>query len=364
MKTIIEQLLSAMKNRRYLSFLFFSFALNHFAIGQYVGGIGSGDISAATNAFYFNTGLITIPYLGVHGHGVDTGSAVFISFDNTNHEITYKGGHGCGDIKDTSGSTYFNPSVLNADINYKGGFGRGDSVNKTELVYFSSSPTLAYIGGKGRGDICNGTQLLCLNPGVLNLRLFIEGFYLGGGQMQSVLYNNFPLDYSSDDCDSITVELHASTAPYDVVASVKTLLLTNGSTIASFPFSLNIDAYYIAIRHRNSLETWSRDPLFCNCTLMHQDFTDNYTKAYDDFANTGFHAMKEMPDGKWAFYSGDIDPDHDGGVNLFDIPELSNELNDPFPFGYLLGDLDGDGGTTLFDIPFLSNNINLYSQLP
>lgn len=108
---------------------------------------------------------------------------------------------------------------------------------------------------------------------ILNLKAFIEGFYAGAGQMLAVLYNNDPFMYSPNACDSIMVELHTSFSPYDLVASVSILLHTDGSATAIFPSSLVNNSYYIVLRHRNTLETWSKVPLLFNAPTVSFDFT-------------------------------------------------------------------------------------------
>ena len=60
---------------------------------------------------------------------------------------------------------------------------------------------------------------------ILNLKAFIEGFYMGGGQMQAVLYNNDPVIYAANACDSVTVELHGAASPYNLVATSMGLLM-------------------------------------------------------------------------------------------------------------------------------------------
>src|SRR5436190_21975462 len=61
--------------------------------------------------------------------------------------------------------------------------------------------------------VINGTKMLTQGNQqpyiflkLLNLKMFIEGFYIGGGQMQAVLYT-LNLNVNPAACDSITVEL-------------------------------------------------------------------------------------------------------------------------------------------------------------
>ena len=120
------------------------------------------------------------------------------------------------------------------------------------------------------GTIAVGTATKCsyystgnfsINSSVsLNLKVFIEGFYAGNGQMRPVLFNN-EMSASSIACDTIVVELHNSTAPYDFVLSAKGILTSSGNVTIIFPGSVSNHTYFLAIRHRNSLETWSKTPV-------------------------------------------------------------------------------------------------------
>ena len=96
---------------------------------------------------------------------------------------------------------------------------------------------------------------------LLNLKTFIEGFYTGGGLMQAVLYNNDPVLFPPNYCDSITVALHGATSPYNLVESRNAILLTNGNALVQFPGSLINGSYYIVLHHRNTIETWSKLPV-------------------------------------------------------------------------------------------------------
>ncbi len=106
----------------------------------------------------------------------------------------------------------------------------------------------------------------------LNVKMFIEGFYLGIGQMQAVLFN---LGISSDEtaCDTVTVELHDDVFPYATNAIVKTILHTDGNAQAVFPADFINQNQYIVIRHRNMIETWSKEPVLMNGPLINFDFS-------------------------------------------------------------------------------------------
>ena len=121
--------------------------------------------------------------------------------------------------------------------------------------------------------LTQGEQQPYINLRLLNLKAFIEGFYIGGGQMTAVLHNNDPLNYPPNSCDVVSVELHNSGSPYGFVISKNVVLLTDGSALVQFPNTVPQDSYYIVLRHRNSIETWSKVPLLFNGNILRFDFT-------------------------------------------------------------------------------------------
>lgn len=107
---------------------------------------------------------------------------------------------------------------------------------------------------------------------LIHLKAYIEGFYRGGGLMEPVLYNA-GLNPNSFACDSITVELHDARSPYNFITSARGLLKTDGTADILFPSTVINSSYYISIHHRNSLETWSKNPLPFTFAEASFDFT-------------------------------------------------------------------------------------------
>ncbi len=106
----------------------------------------------------------------------------------------------------------------------------------------------------------------------LNIKVFIEGFYIGNGEMVPVLYHS-GLNSDPTACDSIIVELHDGLAPTGVVFTATGLLHTDGTAEIAFPPSVMNGTYYIAVRHRNALETWSKNAVLINSSTLSFDFT-------------------------------------------------------------------------------------------
>jgi hypothetical protein len=92
----------------------------------------------------------------------------------------------------------------------------------------------------------------------LNLGFFIEGFYIGNGTMSSVLANAGE-DVHPDISDSVTVEIREIFPPYALVESKTVLLKTSGDAIVYLPLAISGGTYYIAVKTRNGIETWSKD---------------------------------------------------------------------------------------------------------
>lgn len=116
-------------------------------------------------------------------------------------------------------------------------------------------------------------------------------------------------------CDSIDVELRDATT-YGVVQSVRTILNQDGTAICTFPPVSG--SYYIAVKHRNGLQTWSANPLAIASTPVTYNFTVAASQAYGD-------NQVEVASGVWAFFSGDVVTDEN--LDLLDIGAVEADIN-------------------------------------
>jgi hypothetical protein len=179
---------------------------------------------------------------------------------------------------------------------------------------------------------------------VLNLTVYLEGFYVGNGTMQPALYNQ---GVGADPLitDSILVELHEPFYPYALLDSRWTELHTNGSAVVNFPPM--DDTLYVVVKHRNHLETWSAYP-----QIIHQgsNAIPLHSSANKAFGNN----LKSMSAGVWAIFAGDIN--QDATVDAFDYLLLDPDIISG-NFGYLVTDLTGDGIADAFDYIVLDSNL-------
>ncbi len=200
-------------------------------------------------------------------------------------------------------------------------------------------------------DVLNVTINTC--TATLNLTAFLEGFYIGNGTMVANLYN---LEISTNDTETDSVEvnlwsannLSAATPDY----SVKTIIHTNGTITAVFPGATINNNYYVALKHRNSLEVWSAQQIKI-LPISNYDFSSSLSSAYTDGFND---PMKWVSGNKYAMYGGDVN--QDGTIDLFDA-QISDNGAANLLFGYDASDCNGDGSTDLFDLQLIDNNSTL-----
>jgi endonuclease/exonuclease/phosphatase family metal-dependent hydrolase len=156
-------------------------------------------------------------------------------------------------------------------------FCTGDSLLLTtstgQQYLWSTGETTASIYAKTAGNYtvsidCIQSDTLTLattncTVSTLTIKAFLQGYYTGANQMTAVLYNA-ALHADPMATDSIELRLHASASPYNLLLSQYTTLKTNGTASINFPPVLNGQLVYIAIRHRSSLEAWSKTPVLLN----------------------------------------------------------------------------------------------------
>lgn len=168
----------------------------------------------------------------------------------------------------------------------------------------------------------------------LNLTALIQGLFNGVSMVS----------------DTVTVELRDTTAPYPLQASKKVVLNTSGNGTVSFTTPLNsISHYFIVIKHRNAVETWSAAGNIFNSSAMSYNFTTA--------ANLAYGSNLILNGGKYCIYSGDVN--HDGLVDLSDLIEIDND-NANYVSGFSYTDVDGNNLVDLSDLVIVDNNNAAY----
>lgn len=180
----------------------------------------------------------------------------------------------------------------------------------------------------------------------LNLKCFLQGYYSGGSSQVPVLFNE-GVSASTTLCDTILIELRSSVAPFAVVSQHQELLGTNG--LVTFTGTAPAGSYYIVVKHRNTVQTWSAMPVILGVNTFY-DFSLDAAQAYG-----GNQALVEP--GVYAMFSGDINQDEN--IDLLDLALQEADING-FAFGYFNTDINGDGNVDLLDNPVLEANVNAF----
>ncbi len=109
------------------------------------------------------------------------------------------------------------------------------------------------------------------NYNMLNLKIYLQGYYLSNGLMQPVLMNQ-GVGTDPTITDTIVVELHGPLDPFNTVFATASLLKTNGADAVSLPGKFFGGSYYLVVKSRNGIETWSKFPVTIGTTTLF-DFT-------------------------------------------------------------------------------------------
>ncbi len=187
----------------------------------------------------------------------------------------------------------------------------------------------------------------------LNLKFYIQGFFITGDSLSNPLYL---LGYSgnSSDCDSARIELYSGSNLLSAAYSNTGIVKTNGTLSCTFPGSAEGNYYYIVVKHRNVMETWSGDSILFSAVTSY-DFTTASSQAY------GSNQVNVAP-GKYALWSGDLSDGNlqgvqDGYIDASDYGEMENTIPLGISGVYHVDDINGDGYVDAGDYGLLENNI-------
>jgi len=291
------------------------------------------------NATPADAGMYTVEVTDAQGCLGDTAVNVTVNL----RQVFYadKDDDGYGDSSDSimlCSPSGFYVTTLAGDCN-------DDPLNGGSLVH----PGMVEICGNHIDDDCNGiVDEGC--DGVLEIKVFSEGYYEGLNKMRAVLD---PLTYPNL-CDTLVVELHSDTYPYSAQYSVSGIIDVYGHGTYSVPFAAINQSFYLVLRHRNALETWSLQPVVVIDSSFY-DFTNPISKA---FGNN----LADLSDGSYAMISGDVTGQNniqDGLIDYLDYDAVKSAIMN-FLTGYHPFDLNGDHMAESTDFSLIENNISLF----
>ena len=157
--------------------------------------------------------------------------------------------------------------------------------------------------------------------------------------------------------DTIVVQLAAAVSPNTILYSSTALMNTDGTIAVNFSSFNQNASYYVVVRHRNAMETWSAAPVNFSSCPTNYDFTTSASQAFGS-------NMKNLGDGNFAFWSGDVSDGttaglQDGAIESADYSEIENAVQQ-FIFAYHVDDVTGDNVVESADYSMIENNVQLF----
>ena len=327
-------------------------------------GVNDGSVTVTATG-----GSGTLSYLWSNAQTTQTISGLLAG----NYSVIVSDGSGCADTADV---TLVDPALLGMTFTTTPETSAGASDGTvTAIVTGGTSPyTFIWLDSLGINMVGNGNnpetglpaalyygvvtdnngcqyadtfriELNAVTNATVNITAFIEGYYNGAGGLVPALLNS-GVGASATECDTIYVELRDQISPTTVLASGTAVLSTSGQASFTFPGSVIGQNGYIAVFHRNAVQTWSDIITFSATT--NYDFTTAATQAYNG-------NQREVAPGVWAFYSGDLSP-QDEFIDILDQGVIDNDIFN-FAGGYVVSDLSGDGFVDIVDQSIVDNNI-------
>ena len=237
----------------------------------------------------------------------------------------------------TSGGSWSSSDEAKATINASTGVVTGVAAGSVTITYtVTNSCGSASTNFALEVQNCNTT---------IDLTLYIQGYYTGSGTMAPVLENQFVAGATSDQTDTITVSLYDEFDTSTPLTTAKAILKTDGTCSVEF-IGGYIGNYWIGVKHRNALETWSSAAVAISNGASY-NFASSASQAWLD-------NQTEVETGVWAFYSGDIN--QDGFIGVSDVGVTNNDNLDGLLFDYLTTDINGDGFVGVSDVGIVNNN--------
>ncbi len=280
-------------------------SLSSAAIGVKTGSTKSENNTSAAN--YLNR-TWTISGEGITDPVYDV-SAVYVNSDISGNESTLTGGL-------FNGSTWTSLGLI-------------DAVNNTV-----SGQNLALFGELTAGEAA--AMGAASGAGHVTVSVIPQGYYNSGNFLNMT--------------DTILICLANASSPYAIVDSTSALLDSISFTASGDFNAAASGSYYVIIKHRNTIETWSASPVsFVKGSTITYDFTSAQSKAYGN----NLVQVSSSPE-LWAIYSGDCN--QDGYVDPLDL-----SLVDQDSFNYVAGsglatDINGDRYVDPLDLSIVDQN--------
>ncbi len=212
--------------------------------------------------------------------------------------------------------------------------GGGDTI----MSHVAAGDYFVRIKGSGNQNINFNSYNFYANlvaPLPVSVTLSLEGFFNAG---TNTLNMN----------DTLTVLLRNTISPYEIIDSAKGIIDSLTFTGQFLFESAPAGTYYIVVKHRNSIEAWSKPggEIYIVGQSLSYDFTNSITKAF------GNNLI--LKGSKYSIFSGDVN--QDGIIDASDLSLVDNAVFNAV-MGYVNTDVNGDNFVDASDLSIVDNNV-------
>jgi len=260
------------------------------------------------------------------------GSASSIAVDGSGNVYVTGSNYSSGTGSDYGTIKYNSLGALQWVQRYDGPGNGGDGASSIAVDNSGNVYVTGNSAGIGTGNDYATIKYSQQPTTALDLTALIQGFY-----------NNITNTMVRD---TVRVYLRNTSSPYSIVDSATSVLDSTGYGTFYFPNAVNGTLYYIVIKHRNSIETWSKQGQMFMSYQLSYDFITAANKAYGD--------NLILKGSKYCIYSGDVNQD-----GIVDATDLSLVDNDAYisASGYVNTDVNGDNFDDGSDLSIVDNNV-------
>lgn len=214
------------------------------------------------------------------------------------------------------------------------------------ISFIPDSTAVYFVIGTDTNNCSNSDTIsIIFKSKILQLKVFLQGLYAGNGLMNNAM-NEINTQWGNLYADKLNLELRDTLYPYEIIDTFSILLPVSGIAVTEIPCTDN-SMYYMVIRTRNHLETWSSEPISFENDTISYDFSDAKSKAYGE-------NQKQIAQGLFAILVGDVN--QDGVVDITDLVDMDSDIINGV-IGYVVYDLNGDGIVDLSDLVVIDENL-------
>ncbi|MBK6504278.1 MAG: SBBP repeat-containing protein [Ignavibacteria bacterium] len=264
------------------------------------------------------------------GNSVDNSNAIAV--DNLGNVYVTGSSFLSGSSYNYATVRYSNAGVEDWSRSYNG---TANGSDESFAVVADANGNVYVTGGSAGSGQFKDFVTIKYSPGYqATIRIFAEGLY------------NSSLDKMLS--DTAWIFIRNATYPYDIVDSSRSIIDSSGYATFDFANVINATNYFILLKHRNSIETWSSTGNVFLSGLMSYDFSTDANKAYGNNLS-----LVDNSPVRFAMFSGDVN--QDGTVDASDLSLIDNDAVN-FVTGYVSTDLNGDNFVDATDFSLADNN--------